>query len=83
MQLAGFVRIPLDAGETRRVTFRLDLAQLAFYDAGMELAIEPGKIEVMVGAASDDIRQRGSFEITGGRRVLSSAELRPTEVEVA
>jgi len=83
MQLAGFVRIPLDAGETRRIRFRLDLGQLAFYDASMEFAIEPGEVAVMVGAASDDIRQSGSFEITGGRRVLSSAELRPTEVEVA
>jgi beta-glucosidase len=82
-QLAGFVRIPLEAGETRRVRFRLDLSQLAFYDADMELAIEPGEVSVMVGAASDDIRQSGSFEIVGDRRVISTADLRPTGVEIA
>jgi beta-glucosidase len=82
-QLAGFKRIPLEAGETRRVRFLLDLSQLAFYDADMELAIEPGEISVMVGAASDDIRQSGSFEIVGDRRVISTADLRPTGVEIA
>jgi beta-glucosidase len=82
-QLAGFARIPLEAGQVRRVRFRLDLSQLAFYDADMRFVIEPGEVSVMVGAASDDIRATGSFEITGDARVITSADLRPTEVEVA
>jgi beta-glucosidase len=39
--------------------------QLAFYDQDLNLILEPGKIEVMVGSSSEDIRLRGAFEITG------------------
>ncbi len=82
-QLAGFKRIALDPGETRRVAFHLDAGQLAFYDRDMEFVVEPGQIEVLVGSSSEDIRLEGSFEITGGRRVLARSEVRATEVEVS
>ena len=81
-QLAGFARLPLDPGQARRVVFHLDTSQLAFYGRDMLLSVEPGEVEVMVGASSEDIRARGRFEIVGGRRVLRSAEIVPTRVEV-
>jgi len=81
-QLAGFERVTLAAGETRRVSFRVDLGQLAFYDPQMALVVEPGAVEVMVGASSQDIRARETFEITGPRRVLRRDEIRPTQVSV-
>jgi hypothetical protein len=34
-------------------------------DRREELAIEPGTVEVMVGASSDDIREKATFEIVG------------------
>jgi beta-glucosidase len=82
-QLAGFVRLALRAGETRRVTFHLDLSLLGFYDPKMRFVVEPGNVEVQVGASSEDIRQSARFEIQGELRELSTAEIVPTRVEVS
>ncbi len=81
-QLVGFVRVALEAGQTRRVVFRLDPSLLAFHDAQLALVVEPGAFSVQVGAASDDIRCEGSFEISGKLRTLRPAEIVPTRVEV-
>ncbi len=64
-QLQGFERISLKPGETKTVTFSLPVEQLAFWDVDKhEYVIHPGAFDVMVGAASDDARQKGSFEVT-------------------
>jgi len=80
-QLAGFVRLALGAGEARRVTFHLDLSQLGFYDPQMRFVVEPGGVEVQVGASSEDIRQSTRFVIQEKLRELSTAEIVPTRVE--
>lgn len=82
-QLKGFKRIALAPGERRRVTFRLDVSQLAFYDRDMEFVVEPGRVEVLVGSSSEDIRLSGSFEISGERHPLRRSEVVPTPVEVS
>jgi beta-glucosidase len=64
-ELKGFCRIGLNPGESRKVIFRLPVEMLAFYDENMELVIEAGTIQVMLGASSSDIRLRGQFEIVG------------------
>jgi beta-glucosidase len=76
-QLAGFLRVPLAPGERRRLVFELDPTQLAFYDGALRLIVEPGAIEVAVGASSADLRAKGSFRITGKPRALRPAELAP------
>jgi beta-glucosidase len=70
LQLAGFARVPLAAGERRTVAFAIDATQLAFYDASMRLVVEPGDVEVSVGASSADLRARATFRITGKLREL-------------
>jgi beta-glucosidase len=62
-ELKGYQRIKLEAGEIKRITFHLPVDQLAFHDIDMNLAIEAGLIEVMVGNSSEDIRLNGSFTI--------------------
>ena len=62
-ELKGFKRITLDPNETKRVDFTLTSEELAFYDINMNLIIEPGIFEVMMGSSSEDIRLKGSFEI--------------------
>jgi beta-glucosidase len=64
-ELAGFCRVRLKPGEAQTVSFSLKISQLAFYNVDMEFVVEPGKIDVMVGSSSEDIRLRGEFEITG------------------
>ena len=46
------------------------MSQLALYDPEMRLVVEPGAVEVMVGASSDDIRARAEFMITGDVREI-------------
>jgi beta-glucosidase len=81
-QLAGFKRVALKAGEGRRIVFTVDLSQLAFYASDMRFIVEPGAVEVMVGASSEDIRCRASFEIAGGPREVSPRALVATRVDV-
>ena len=64
-QLKGFARMELTPGETKRVSMELPIDALGLYDAAMRYIVEPGLIEVMVGASSDDIRLRDKLEIVG------------------
>jgi beta-glucosidase len=70
-ELKGYRRLTLAPGQSRRVTFQLPVNQLAFYDADLALRLEPGRISVMVGSSSEDIRLTGEFAIAGaGATVL-------------
>ena len=63
-ELEAFDRITLKAGETKKVTLEFPVSELAHWD--METngwVLEPGKIEILVGSASDDIRQKLETEI--------------------
>ncbi|MEU6103692.1 glycoside hydrolase family 3 N-terminal domain-containing protein [Streptomyces flaveolus] len=73
-QLAGFARIELAAGESRRVTFGLAAAQLGHTDLAREFAVEPGQVDYFLGFDSDDHRLSGSFTLVGERRSLSSGQ---------
>lgn len=68
-ELKGYRRVMLKPGETKRITFRLPVDQLAFYDLDLNLILEPGKIQVMVGSSSEDIRLCGELEIVGEKRM--------------
>jgi beta-glucosidase len=70
-ELKGFARVSLEPGESRRVRIELPIALLGFHGADNRRIVEPGEIEVQVGAASDDIRLRGSFRIVGERTAVS------------
>lgn len=61
--LRGFERITLQPGESRQVTFTLTPQDLGLWDIHNKFTVEPGQFSVMVGASSEDIRLKGSFEI--------------------
>lgn len=63
--LKGFKRVSLEVGEQRTVTFALAVNQLGFYNREMKYVVEPGAIEIMVGASSDDLPLTATFQITG------------------
>lgn len=62
LQLAGFEKIYLAAGEEKRVSLLLDPESLAFYNDRMEKIIEPGEFELYVGFDSNALRI-GSFKM--------------------
>ena len=62
-ELAGFARISLLPGETKKIVFSVKPSQLAFLDRNMEWKIEKGRIEVEIGSSSEDIRLKGAFDI--------------------
>ena len=69
-ELKGYSRITLQPGETRCLTFHLPVDQLAFYNNDLELVLEPGSIDIMLGSSSEDIRLRGKLEIVGGTKMV-------------
>lgn len=80
-ELRGFTRIALKPGQSRRVTFTLTPDQVAIWHAGKWL-VEAGRIDVMVGSSSADIRLTGSFDVRGGAGTLPAASIE-TPVKVA
>ena len=68
-EFAGCRRLFLRAGERARVTFHVRADQFAFLDGGMDWLVEKGRFLVMVGASSEDIRLRGSYDVNETRVV--------------
>ena len=65
-ELKSFPRVELDPGESRRITFRVPVAQLGFYDRDLSYVVEPGAIEVFVGRSSDDLIEAGTVTVAEG-----------------
>ncbi len=64
-ELKGYQRVNLSSGQKKRITFHLPLDQLAFYDTALNLILEPGRIFIMIGSSSNDIRLKDDFMIVG------------------
>jgi beta-glucosidase len=63
MELAGFVRVRIPAGEERPIRFVLRPEQLSVLDAGLTRRLEAGRFRIMLGASSADIRLRGVLTV--------------------
>jgi len=64
--LRGFERVPVKAGETQTVTFKIDPKRdLKTMGPGHKWIVEPGTFEVMIAesSAEEAIKQKGSFEL--------------------
>lgn len=64
-ELKGFTKTKLlKPGESQEITFTLDPRSLASFWSGISSWVaEKGKYEVRIGASSNDIRQKASFEL--------------------
>jgi beta-glucosidase len=58
LELKGFMRVRLEPGEQKRISFTLTPDQLHMLDANMNWVIEPGTLRVLLGSSSKDIRLR-------------------------
>ena len=55
MKLAGFTKIELAPGESRRVTMTIPSRELALWDRQMRRVVEPGAFTVLVGSSAETI----------------------------
>ena len=61
-ELKAFKRVALKAGESRKVTLEVPVSELCWWSVnGWEL--EKGTVELLLGSASDDLRQTAEIEI--------------------
>ncbi|GIZ09628.1 glycoside hydrolase family 3 N-terminal domain-containing protein [Flavobacterium sp. UMI-01] len=82
IQLKGFERVALKAGEEKTVIFHVSPQQLVQYK-NEKWIVEAGKYEFKIGASSTDIRQKGIIEFKGKDLILEHGrEVFFTENEV-
>ncbi len=63
-RLKGFQRLMLQPGESRRVTFTLPVAELAYWDRSKKaFVVAPGRFEIQIGSSSADIRLTGTLKV--------------------
>jgi len=81
-ELKGFCRISFNPGESHSIIFKLPVDLLAYYDENLDLMVEPGMIDVMIGSSSQDIRLKGEFEIDGNKKANVAQRIFYCPVEV-
>ncbi|MEV1064612.1 fibronectin type III-like domain-contianing protein [Streptomyces sp. NPDC050263] len=64
-QLLAFIRVGIPAGATRHVRLTAPVNALALIDPHGLLVVEPGEVDIMIGASCSDIRARTTLTITG------------------
>jgi beta-glucosidase len=82
-QLRGFKRVSLAPQQSARVTFTLSANQLGFYDRNMDFVLEPGKINLLLGASSADIRLQGELDVVGEATNIAAQKVYLTPVSVS
>ncbi|MFG2455396.1 glycoside hydrolase family 3 N-terminal domain-containing protein [Streptomyces sp. NPDC048512] len=72
VRLIGYRRLDLAPGESRRVTFGFHADLSAFTDRSGERVVEPGVLELRLGASSAEARHTARLTLTGPRRVTGA-----------
>lgn len=67
LALCGFARIRVAKGDTVHVTMDIPSERFRYWDTTTkQYVIAPGKYQLLIGGASDDIRLKSAFQIVGG-----------------
>ncbi|MFI3321207.1 MAG: glycoside hydrolase family 3 N-terminal domain-containing protein [Rikenellaceae bacterium] len=74
MQLKGFRRIDLKAGESHEITFRFSPKLLSFYENG-NWTVAPGEYQIKIGASSSDIRLESTLTLKGEKFVAPKRDI--------
>lgn len=64
MELKGFQKVHLQAGEKKQVRFQLLPEHLEMFDVNLEKKIEAGDFRIMIGASSRDLRLKTNLTVT-------------------
>ena len=81
-ELKGFARVALEPGEQRTVTFTVPTDLLSFVGVDLVRIVEPGIVELKIGASSADIRLETSIELVGDTRTCGEDRALFTGVSV-
>jgi beta-glucosidase len=72
-RLESFQKVFLGPGQTRHVTFQVEVPALAFFDqAASRYRVDDGRYGLQLGTSSSDIRQRALITVTGALRPVPS-----------
>jgi beta-glucosidase len=82
LELKGFARVTVPAGQRRGVTFTLRPGQLGFYDRQLRYVVESGEIQVHVGTSIDSLLHTGSFMVNTGDGALAIDKVFDTSLHV-
>ncbi len=82
-QLLGYCRVGLGAGESAVVEFQVPTTRLAFSDRSMARIIEPGEVELWVGASCAEKETTASIMVVGSVHQVTTADPRLVTSEVA
>lgn len=63
MELKGFQRIHLKAGESKEVTFIIAPEMLTMLNKDLQTVIEPGDFRIMIGASSRDLKLKQTLTV--------------------
>jgi len=81
-QLLGYARVELEPGQEARVTFHVPTQRLAFSDRRMRRVVEPGAVELWVGASCAERETEAALAITGPVHLVGLDDARVVAVEV-
>jgi len=81
-QLVGYARVELDPSETVTVEMSVPTTRLAFSDASMTRVVEPGAVELWVGASCADKETTATLALTGEATSPTPDDARTVDVIV-
>ncbi|MEU8201144.1 glycoside hydrolase family 3 N-terminal domain-containing protein [Streptosporangium sp. NPDC049046] len=82
LQLTGFTRVRLEPGASATATFTVSADRTAFTGRDLRRVVEPGDLEVFVGASASDLPCRGRVTLTGPPRHVGVDRRLVTRVDV-
>jgi len=62
-ELKGFEKVMLQPGASKTITFIINKEKLSFYNSQLQWVAEPGSFDIMIGAASDDIKLKSMIVV--------------------
>ncbi|GAA1763511.1 glycoside hydrolase family 3 N-terminal domain-containing protein [Luedemannella helvata] len=78
IRLIGYAKVALEAGQARQVTFTVPADLCSFVGLNGRRVVEPGDVELRLGASSVDIRHTVKARLTGALRTVDHRRaLRP------
>ena len=64
IQLKGFSKVPIAAGQTETVQIPLNVSDVGLWNINMQYVVEPGDFVVLLGSSSADLRSNATFTVS-------------------